>query len=150
MLDDVGTWGIASFDNDTASDWFFAVEESPDPGAVMAAAIDDAISISEQLETEPCCEAIAAAELCASCAGQTPARLPDHIELWVEVHPHRPAPDEVAQAVQAVRRIREDSALREEWDESADGPHAGWLTGVDDLLARLERSSATGPEPVSA
>ncbi len=141
MLDHVATWGVYSFDNDTASDWFFTVEESTDPGAVMAAAIDDAISSSEQLETELCCQAIAAAELCASCAGQTPARLPDHIELWVQVNHHRPAPDEVAQAVQAVRRIRVDSELREAWDDAADGAHDGWLTGVDDLLARLERSS---------
>ncbi len=146
----MATWGIYSFDNDAASDWFFAVEESPDPGAVMAAAIDDAVSISEQLETELCCQAIAAAELCASCAGETPARLPDHIELWVEVNHHRPAPDEVSQAVQAVMRIREDSELREEWDAAADGSHAGWLTGVDDLLARLERSSATDAEAVSS
>ncbi len=140
MLDPVATWGIYSFDNDTASNWFFAVEESPDPGAVMAAAIDDAISVSEHLETELCCQAIAAAELCASCAGQRPARLPDHIEYWVEVNHHRPARDEVAQAVQAVTRIREDSELRDEWDDSADGPNAGWLTSVDDLLARLDRS----------
>jgi hypothetical protein len=34
----VESWGAASFENDTASDWFYTVEEAPDPGAVMAAA----------------------------------------------------------------------------------------------------------------
>jgi Domain of unknown function (DUF4259) len=38
----VGTWGAASFENETAADWFYLVEEAPDPGAVIVAALDDA------------------------------------------------------------------------------------------------------------
>jgi hypothetical protein len=41
----VGSWGVASFENDAAGDWFLIVEEAPDPGAVMAAAIDDVLSL---------------------------------------------------------------------------------------------------------
>lgn len=41
------TWGAASFDNDTASDWFYAMEEAPDPGAVMAEALDEALSAAD-------------------------------------------------------------------------------------------------------
>ena len=40
----VGSWGIASFENDAARDWFLLVEEAPDPGAVMTSAIDDVVS----------------------------------------------------------------------------------------------------------
>jgi hypothetical protein len=71
----VGSWGVASFENDAAGDWFLLVEEAPDPGAVMASAIDDVVSAAECLEVDACCEAIAAAELCACCAGQLPDRL---------------------------------------------------------------------------
>jgi hypothetical protein len=49
------------------------------------------------------------------------------------------------QAVQAVKRVREESELRKLWDEAADDPHGEWLTEVDDLLARLERSNVGSP-----
>jgi hypothetical protein len=145
----VGAWGAASFENDTASDWFFVVEEAPDPGAVMAAAIDDALSEAGYLEADVCCEAIAAAELCAACAGQLPPRLPDHVLAWVQAHAHSPQADEISQAVQAVARVRAESELRELWDEASDDPHNEWLALVDDLLARLDRSQAGSPPSLS-
>ena len=63
----VGSWGVASFENDAAGDWFLLVEAAPDPGAVMASAIDGVLSAAEYLDVDLCCEAIAAAELCACC-----------------------------------------------------------------------------------
>lgn len=65
----MGSWGVASFDNDAAADWFLLVQEAVDPGAVMASAMNDALSAPEHLEGDASCEAIAAAELCACCAG---------------------------------------------------------------------------------
>jgi hypothetical protein len=143
----VASWGVASFENDAAADWFLLVEEAPDPGAVMASAIDDVIGAAEFLDVGVCCEAIAAAELCASCAGQLPDRLPDNVDGWVQANPHGPHADEVELAVQAVTRVREESELRDLWDDSDDGPR--WLAGVDDLLSRLGRSSAGSPPSVS-
>jgi len=32
MVGVVGSWGVASFENDAAGDWFLTVEEAPDPG----------------------------------------------------------------------------------------------------------------------
>lgn len=75
----VGSWGVASFENDAAGEWFLLVEEAPEPGAVMASAIDQVLSAAECLGVDLCSEAIAAAELCASCAGQLPDRLPDSV-----------------------------------------------------------------------
>src|SRR5436190_800398 len=66
----MGSWGVASFENDVAADWFLLVEEAADPGVVMASAIDDALSAADNLEDDVSCEAIAAAALCACCAGQ--------------------------------------------------------------------------------
>jgi hypothetical protein len=143
----VASWGVASFENDAADDWFYSVEEAPDPGAVMAAAIDDALSSADYLEVDLCCAAIAAAELCACCAGQWAAQLPDHVRSWVQTHPHEPHADEIELAVQAVSRVREESELRELWEETADCAH--WLAEVDDLLARLSRSGAGSPPSLS-
>lgn len=142
----VGFWGVASFENDAAADWFLLVEEAPDPGAVMASAIDDVASAAEYLEVDVCCEAIAAAELCACCAGQLPDRLPDNVEGWVRANPHGPHADEVELAAQAVTRVREESELRDLWDSE---DFSQWLAEVNHLLSRLRRSSAGSPPSVS-
>ncbi len=113
----------------------------------MAAAVDEAISAAEELAIDASCEAIAAAELCASCAGHPPDRLPDRVHGWVQANPHGPHADEIELMTEAVSRVREDSELRSFWEDAGDGPH--WLADVDDLLARLRESSAGEPVAIS-
>lgn len=72
----VESWGAASFENGPASAWFLLVEEAVDPGAVIGSALDDALAEADCLGLDQACEAIAAAELSASCAGQAPALSP--------------------------------------------------------------------------
>ena len=147
MFNSVEPWGAASFENNAAGDWFLIVEEAPDPGAVMAAAIDEAISAADDLQIDPSCEAIAAAELCACCAGHLAERLPDRVHGWVQDNPHGPHADELALMTQAVSRVREDSELRDFWEEAGDS--APWLADLDDLLKRLRQSSAGEPPAIS-
>jgi uncharacterized protein DUF4259 len=147
MLPPVEPWGVASFDNDAARDWFLTVEEATDPGAVLVAAIDEAISAADELEIEPACEAIAAAELCACCAGELTERLPTRVQAWVQANPHGPHADEVALMIQAVSRVRDDSELRLFWENAGDA--APWFADLADLLDRLNRSSAGEPPAVS-
>lgn len=142
----VGSWGAASFENDAAAEWFLLVEEASDPGAVMATAIDNVLGAAEEPELDPCCEAIAAAELLACCAGQLPDRLPDNVKGWVQTNSHGPHADEVALAIQAVTRVREESELRELWEMDDECPQ--WLADVDDLLSRVEVSSAGSPPSI--
>ncbi len=113
----------------------------------MASSIDEVLSAAEFLEVDMCCEAIAAAELCACCAGQLPDRLPDNVYGWVQANPHGPHADEIELAVQAVTRVREESELRDL--REAAGDRAQWLAEVDDLVSRLGRSSAGSPPSVS-
>jgi hypothetical protein len=143
----MGFSGVASFDNEMAADWFLLVEEAVDPGAVMGSAIDDALSDADHLDADISCQAIAAAELCACCAGYPPDRLPDNVHGWMQENPHGPHADEVQLAVQAVIRVREESGLRDHWEASGDCSQ--WLADVDDLLSRLARSSAGSPPSVS-
>jgi hypothetical protein len=145
----VGAWGAASFENDPASDWFYLVEEAVDLGGVIASALDDALGEADYLGLDASCEAIAAAELSASCAGHPAERLPDNVRRWVEGHPHQPHDSEIDQAVQAVQRVRAESELRDLWDETADGQANSWLHEVDDLIARLGRSGTGEPATLS-
>jgi hypothetical protein len=92
------TWSVRT----TRPRWFLLVEEAPDPGAAQASAIDDVLSAAGDLDVDVCCEAVAAAELCAGCAGH----LPDNVHGWVQVNPHGPHADEIELAVQTVNRVR--------------------------------------------
>jgi len=143
----VGEWGAASFENDPASDWFLLVEEAVEPGGVIASALDGAVGEWEYLGLDQSCEAIAAAELSASCAGHASARLPDNVSYWVDTHPHQPHDSEIDQALQAVQRVRTESGLRDYWDASVDGER--WLREVDDLIARLKQSGGGEPATLS-
>jgi hypothetical protein len=67
----------------------------------MASALDEVLSAAEFVEVDLCCEAIAAAELRACCAGRLPDRLPDNVYGWVQANPHGPHADEIELAVQA-------------------------------------------------
>lgn len=139
--------GAASFENDPATGWFLLVEEAVDPGGVIASALDSAVGESEYLGLDQSCEAIAAAELSASCAGRASARLPDNVRYWVDTHPHQPHDSEIDQAVRAVQRVRTESELRDYWDGSGDRDR--WLREVDDLITRLEQSGAGEPARLS-
>ena len=143
----MGEWGAASFENDLASDWFLLVEEAVDPGVVIASALDSAVAESEYLGLDESCEALAAAELSASCAGHASARLPDNVRYWVDTHPHQPHDSEIDQAVQAVQRVREESELRDYWERRVDRDK--WLREVDDLTRRLEQSGGGEPATLS-
>ncbi len=147
MVVAMGAWGAASFENDPATDWFLLVEEAVDPGGVIATAVDGAVGESEYLGLAESCEAIAAAELSASCAGHGSARLPDNVRYWVDTHPHQPHDSEIDQAVQAVQRVRTESELRDHWDGSGDQDR--WFRELDDLIARLEQSGSGEPATLS-
>jgi hypothetical protein len=140
----VGAWGIGSFENDSASDWFYTVEEAVEPGLAIASALDDALAEAGYLELDSACVAIAGAELSAACAGVPADHLPDHIRRWVAQHPHQPHAAEIEQAVLAVERVRGESELRELWEDEM-GLDNAWLRAVDDLIARLRRSGTDSP-----
>jgi Domain of unknown function (DUF4259) len=145
----VEAWGPASFENDPANEWFLRVEEAVEPGAVIASALDAALGDADYLGLDAACEAIAAAELSASCAGHPSDRLPDHVRRWVDGHPHEPHDSEVEQAILAVERVRAESELRELWEEDVDGRADRWLGEIDALIARLRHSGTGDPATLS-
>jgi hypothetical protein len=145
----VATWAATSFENDAATDWFYAVEEAVDPGATIASALDHALGEADYLELDPSCEAIAAAELSACCAGRPPERLPDNVRRWTLTHPHKPHDSEVDQAIDAVLRVRAESRLRDFWRQAGEDHERGWLDELDALMSRLQQSGAGSPPGLS-
>lgn len=74
-------------------------------------------------------QALAAAELVASAAGEAPEDLPGPARAWVERH-GVPAEELIERALHAVREVAIDERLRESHDEH-------WCDAVRDLRFRL-------------
>jgi hypothetical protein len=139
----MSAWGHRAFDNDTANDWAYGLEDTSDLSLVESA-FDDLESIGDAyLEEEIACNALAACEVLARCNGNAGYRdaYTETVDAWVAQHSPKPAPSLLNRASLAIRRVLGDnSALRELWEEGGDGEQ--WREAVADLSARLRGPSA--------
>ncbi|MEE1818366.1 DUF4259 domain-containing protein [Streptomyces sp. SP18ES09] len=131
----MGTWDIGPFDNDTAADFSYRVDEAPEEqrAEVLRAAFREVTGTGgEYLDADFAVEAIASAALVAAqCPGGTP--------VTTSYGPKKPLPalpaDLRPEAVEALDRILvEPSELLELWEES-DGEE--WKAGVRKLRTVL-------------
>lgn len=129
----VGAWGIGNFDNDDAADWVYELAESDDRD-VLIAALREATS-GGYLEAPVGSAALAAAEVVAALLGNAGKGLPDEVRKWVADHEAQVPHDLLALSRAAVMRVKEDSELRELWQDSNDFEQ--WVSLQDDLLKRL-------------
>jgi Domain of unknown function (DUF4259) len=129
----VGAWGIGNFDNDDAADWVYELAESGGTD-VLTAALEEATS-DGYLEAPVCAAALAAAEAVAALLGNAGKALPDEVRRWVAANDGEIGHDLLALSRAAVMRVKEDSELRELWQDSDDFEQ--WLSLQDDLLKRL-------------
>ncbi|MFI8965045.1 DUF4259 domain-containing protein [Streptomyces sp. NPDC053493] len=136
----MGTWDIGPFDNDTAADFSYRIDEAPAErkAAVLLAAFRDVTETGEDyLDSDLAVEAVAAAALVAAqCPGGAP--------VTTSYGPKQPIPPLPAAlrpaAVAALDRVLgKDSELLELWEES-DG--AAWKAGTEALRAVLASADA--------
>ncbi|WP_200424237.1 DUF4259 domain-containing protein [Streptomyces sp. NE5-10] len=131
----MGTWDIGPFDNDTAADFSYRVDEADEgkKAEVLRAAFREVTGTGEEyLDADFSMEAIASAALVA-------AQCPDGEPVTTSYGPKKPLgalPEELrAEAVAALDRVlAEPSELLELWEES-DGEE--WKTGVRKLRGVL-------------
>jgi hypothetical protein len=141
----MGAWGHGSFDNDDAADWVFELEDATDDSVLertltaVASAPPDAY-----VESPEAASALAAAEVVASAATGSREALAaggsysEGALAWVERHGSSVRAELVPLALAAVRRARENSELRELWDEAEPDD---WLAEVADLERRLQSAT---------
>ncbi len=136
----MGTWGVLAFDNDTADDWAYDLEDVDDL-ALVKSALGEVLEAGEDyLDSDLACDALAACEVLARLRGQTgyTNSYTEKVDRWVEAHKDRVLPSEelLSLASAAIDRILgEDSELRELWDEGAGGEE--WRAAVENLRQRL-------------
>jgi hypothetical protein len=134
----MGTWDVGSFDNDTAADWAYGLEEVDDLSSVEAT-LDSVVSHppEQDLSAEAGECAIAAAEVIARLRHKGGEESPysESVDTWVRAHPIAPPPGLVTKALAALDRVMTPpSELRGLWEET---DLDGWLDAVAELKGRV-------------
>lgn len=133
----MGAWGELAFDNDTANDWAYGLDEVDDLSLVESALVELEDVGDEYLDQDIACNALAACEVLARLLGNFGYRnaYTEKVDIWVAAHPTKPDPSLLARARDAIHRVLgEESELRQLWEE-ADGD--SWRKTVEDLRQRL-------------
>jgi hypothetical protein len=133
----MGAWGALAFDNDTAHDWAYDLDEVNDLSVVEAALGELEDASVDYLDQDTACIAIAACEVLARLRGNFGYRnaFTENVDNWVQAHPIKPDAALVKRGREAIARVMGDaSELRELW---AEGDYDSWQKAVEDLLHRL-------------
>ncbi len=133
----MGTWGTGAFDNDTAADWSYALEQVDDLSLIDATIASVLDCDDDYPDADLAAEAIAACEVVARLRGRHGVRddSTETVDNWVKTHAQSPSKALLESARQAIGRVlAENSELRELWAESEG---ADWLAAVEDLRLRL-------------
>jgi hypothetical protein len=138
----MGTWGIEPFENDSACDWSYGLEETEDLSLVREALSNVLEEADDYLDADLAVEALAACEVIARLKGCGGRRDPftEAVDQWVEAHPQPVPTGVVASAVAAIDRILSGpSELLDLWREGGD--FNTWLASVRELQRRVQGES---------
>ncbi len=133
----MGAWGVLAFDNDTANDWAYGLDDVADLSLVKSAFDEVAEVGDDYLDQDVACNALAACEVLARLGGKPgyTNAYTEKVDEWVAAHKLVPPPRLLARASAVIDRILgEQSELRELWDE---GDGTEWREAMEDLRQRL-------------
>ncbi|MEJ2558994.1 MAG: DUF4259 domain-containing protein [Anaerolineae bacterium] len=133
----MGAWGADTFDNDTACDWSYELNEVDDLSLVRETLARVLTVGEEYLDSDDACEGLAACEVVARLKGNWGVRNPytETIDKWVETHGIAPSGDLVQSAVAVIDRVLSaPSELLELWEE---GDLTEWRNAVENLRSRV-------------
>lgn len=130
-----GAWGTGSFENDTALDWVYEIEESK--GSAVLLKTLRTVFLSEYIEVDVCSSAIAAAEVVASIKNKKYDSLPKSLASWSRTNESMYEPEMSKFAIKALEmcRNKNKSELAQLWEESG-SPE--WQSSVKGLELKLK------------
>jgi hypothetical protein len=133
----MGAWDHSNFGNDTAHD--FAYEATEQGMEKIKTAIRAASECGEEefLDSDECCEALAAIEFIATAKGKMAEDFPENAEEWLAGKDvsELTSPDLIRESQKAIARIKSNSELKELWKETEH--FNDWVKVVDDLEKRI-------------
>ncbi len=114
----MGSWSAKPFGNDTALDWFHALEEASDPTLFIRETIQKT-GAGSQLDASTGESVIAAAAMVAAAAAEPVGSLPKEMKAWVRHNGYVPEADLLDACIHAVERVASGFELAELWAESS-------------------------------
>ena len=134
----MGAWDVGTFDNDTACDWAYDLEDAEDL-SVVSEAFSHVLAVGDEyLDSNDACTGLAACEVVARLKGNWGPRnsYTETVDTWVAAHPQMPPEELVRQASAVIERVvTSPSELLELWEE---GDATEWRNAVEDLRRRVE------------
>ena len=130
-----GTWGVGSFENDSAADWAYELEKSKTTRYLLT--VFNALPSEGYIEVDVCSAAIAAADVAASLKDGKTEHLPKAVAVWVQSNRLGYKPILATKAIQAISFCKniERSELAQLWQEAT---AKQWLSLVLGIEARLQ------------
>jgi hypothetical protein len=132
----MGAWGVLAFDNDSANDWAYGLEDVDDL-SLIESAFEEAEAAGGFLDTDLATNALAACEVLARLRGKPgyTNAYTEKVDKWVAQHKLVPSPQLLTRASGVIDLVLgEDSELRELWEE---GDGTEWRKSVEDLRQRV-------------
>ncbi len=132
----MGAWGIGAFENDTACDWVYELEQTNDTSIIektIVSLFDD-----EYIDADVACEVLAAIEALARLKGKPGKRdaYTEALDKWVSKVNVSIGSGLLEKAIEAIEAILGSSSeLRELWEETED--YSEWVSDVTDLKTRI-------------
>jgi hypothetical protein len=133
----MGAWGSDSFENDDAADWLGQFCDAPNKQSIadaLATVVD--MDAADYLEAPDCCVGIAAAEIVAAQKGAPNPKLAMEAKACITKLEAADA-NIISLALKALERIKNNSELKELWDESETS--AEWYSSISNLEDRLKQ-----------
>jgi hypothetical protein len=132
----MGAWGTGSFDNDSAADWTYALEESSDLSVIESAI--NAVFEDDYIDSDIGSEALAAIDTLARVKGHFGKKdsYTESVDKWVSKNSIEPSKELIEKAVKAAKAILgEESELNELWGETEDLD--AWKSEVEAVIKRV-------------
>jgi hypothetical protein len=135
----MGTWGYDTFDNDTACDWSYGLEEVSDLSLVRET-LESVIDIGDDyLDSDIACEGLAACDVIARLMGNQGVcnSYTETVNTWVKNHPLKPPDALIDMSLAVIDRVQTSpSEILDLWEEG----HANeWRNAVENLRERLQK-----------
>lgn len=129
-----GAWGVGSFENDSALDWAFELDNASSTDFLLQTF--SAVPNSDYLQIDSCSAALAAADVVASMLAGTLSHLPEDVHAWASNYSAESFQALRVPALEAVSKCLnvEISEVAQLWDEAA--PEQ-WSEYTVDLLVKL-------------
>lgn len=133
----MGAWGVGFFENDTACDWAYSLEES-EGLTLIEKTIDAVFDDEEYIDADICDEALAAIDVLARLKGNIGQKdsYTEEVDKWVAKQKVTVPAELLEKAKKALTAIGgKDSELYELWEETED--FTAWQSELKKLEERL-------------